>query len=155
MIDLLIRRLRELRCGSSLSIARNRPAPLQHILAHGEPDAWLLLVAQQRQVCVEKIVRGVALASSCILMTSAQHVREGVAGHGPVCAAFHLEVEEQAAIAGQDQIGRIEPSFSNPRTALILSSPGQSSCFSILQEGCAITMRRMTFGAVCTPLARG
>ncbi len=35
-----------------------------HVFVHGEPDSGLLLVAQQRQVGVEQVVRRVAFARS-------------------------------------------------------------------------------------------
>ena len=46
----------------ALAVMGDRSALLQHIFADGEADALLLLVADQRQVGVEEIVRGVALA---------------------------------------------------------------------------------------------
>src|SRR5258708_22253859 len=35
-------------------------ALLQHVFAHGQSRTWLLLVADQRQMGIEQIVRGVA-----------------------------------------------------------------------------------------------
>ena len=45
---------------------------------------------------------------------------------------------------------RIEPSRSKPRSALIFSRPGQSSCLSITHDGLSATMRRITAGVICT-----
>ena len=50
---------------------------------------------------------------------------------------------------------RIEPSRSKPRSAEILSSPGQSSCLSITQDGISSTMRRITAGVICTENVSG
>ena len=52
---------------------------------------------------VEQIMRGVALAGLLQLHDIDQQFREGVAGHGAVGAALHLEIEEQAAIADQNR----------------------------------------------------
>ena len=48
--------------GLALRVRSENAAPLHHIFAHGEADALLLLVADQRQMRVEQVVRGVALA---------------------------------------------------------------------------------------------
>src|ERR1700730_8557676 len=42
------------------------------------------------------------------------------------------------------ETGRIEPSLWKPRSAVIFSSPGQSSCLSIIQDGLSWMIRRMT-----------
>ena len=78
-------------------------ALLQNVLADGEADALLLLVADEREMRVEEIVRGVALACLRELDDIDQHVGEGVAGHRAVRSALHLEIEEQAAVAGEDR----------------------------------------------------
>jgi hypothetical protein len=61
------------------------------------------------------------------------------------------KVEEQAVVAHQDgqrpQASRPSP---RPRSVLIFSSPGQSSCLSIVQLGSSVWMRRMTPGVICT-----
>jgi len=41
------------------------------------------------------------------------------------------------------------------RSALIFSSPGQSSCLSIWQDGLSWMMRRMTPGVICTVRVNG
>ena len=50
---------------------------------------------------------------------------------------------------------RMVPRSIRPRTAVSFSSPGQSSCFSMQQEGCAATMRRIAEGAMTTPVPCG
>ena len=50
---------------------------------------------------------------------------------------------------------RIEPSRSKPRSVVIFSRPGQSSCLSMTQEGISITIRRITDGAICTEKVSG
>ena len=47
-------------CRAPLGVAVQHPATHQHVLAHREPHAGLLLVAQQRQVGVEEVVGLVA-----------------------------------------------------------------------------------------------
>jgi hypothetical protein len=86
-----------------LGRASDEPAPLQHVLAHRQSDTGLLLVAQQRQVGVEQVVRGVALACALQPHDVAQHVGERVTGHRAVGAALAFEVEEQPAVAAQDR----------------------------------------------------
>jgi hypothetical protein len=51
--------------------------------------------------------------------------------------------------------GRRLPSAWNRRRAEIFSSPGQSSCFSITQDGLSVTMRRITAGVITTLSVRG
>ena len=63
----------------------------------------LLLVAQEGKVRVEEVVRRVALPGGGKTNDVDEHVREGVAGHGAVGAALHLEIEEEAAVATQDR----------------------------------------------------
>src|SRR5438309_10749708 len=46
----------------ALSTVGNHTALLQHIFPYRESCAWLLLVADQRQMRVEQVVRGVAFA---------------------------------------------------------------------------------------------
>ena len=50
---------------------------------------------------------------------------------------------------------RIEPSASKPRRVEIFSSPGQSSCLSITQDGFSDTIRRITPGVIWTEKVRG
>src|SRR6266700_5457101 len=56
--------------GLALRGGSNDATLLQHILAHREPRARLLLVADQRQMRVEQIVHGVALA----LLRQSHHI---------------------------------------------------------------------------------
>src|SRR5690606_3675573 len=86
----------------ALDIAGDDAAVLQDMLAHGKPDAELLLVADQRKMRVEQVVRLLAPACRRQVDQFGQHVREAVAGHRPVGAAFRLEIEEHAAIAAED-----------------------------------------------------
>jgi hypothetical protein len=63
-----------------------------------------------------------------------QHLREGVGGHRAIDSAFHLEIEEQATVAGQNRnAAQLALLLKSPGDE-IFSSPGQSSCFSITQE---------------------
>src|SRR6185369_10390075 len=57
-----LRSSRDGRTGLALRAGRDDAALLQHVLAHREARAGLLLVTDQRQMRVEKIVRGVTLA---------------------------------------------------------------------------------------------
>ena len=50
---------------------------------------------------------------------------------------------------------RSEPSFWNPRNAVIFSSPGQSSCFSITHAALASMTRRITPGVITTVSVSG
>ncbi len=103
IVDLGLRRRRDRRARLALGAGRDDAALLQHVFAHGQADAGLLLVADQRQMRVEQVMRGVALAGLGQLDDIDQQFREGIAGHGAVGAALHLEIEEQAAIADQDR----------------------------------------------------
>jgi hypothetical protein len=60
---------------------------------------------------VEQIMRGIALAGLLQLHDIDQQFREGVAGHGAVGAALHLEIEEQPPLPTRIDIGFSEPSF--------------------------------------------
>ncbi len=118
---------------------RQQPAALQHVLAHRQADARLLLVAQQRQVRVEQVVRRVALARGLQAHDVAQHVGEAVAGVGAVGAALHLVVEEQPAVAAQDRdVRACCRRARSARSVEIFSRPGQSSCLSITQAGASL-----------------
>src|SRR5438552_15645732 len=61
VIHLGTRRGRKRRAGPSQRIRGDDSAPHHHVLAHREARTWLLLVADERQVRVEEVVRGVAL----------------------------------------------------------------------------------------------
>ena len=80
----------------------DRSALLQDILADREADALLLLVTDEREVGIEEIVRGVSLARVRELDDIDQHVWECIAGHCAVGSPLHLEVEKEAAVAGED-----------------------------------------------------
>src|ERR1700758_533376 len=62
IVDLRLRRRRDGRAGLALRAGGNDAALLEHIFAHGQPCTRLLLVADQRQMRVEQIMRGIALA---------------------------------------------------------------------------------------------
>src|ERR1035441_457916 len=83
----------------------NRSALLQDVLADREAEALLLLVTDEREVGVEEIVRGVSLARVRELNDIDQHVGERIAGHCAVGSPLHLEVEKEAAVAGEDGDG--------------------------------------------------
>jgi hypothetical protein len=57
VIDFAARRGRQRRARFAQGRRAEQPAPLQDVLAHRQADARLLLVAQQRQVGVEEVVR--------------------------------------------------------------------------------------------------
>src|SRR5258707_9141584 len=62
VIDFGFRRRRNAGTGLALAAGCDHAALLQDVFAHRKPGAGLLLVADQRQMCVEQIMRGVALA---------------------------------------------------------------------------------------------
>src|ERR1700689_154726 len=86
---------RDARARLALRAGGDDAALLQHVFAHGKAGARLLLVADQRQMRVEQIVRGIAAALLREIHDVDQEFREGVAGHRPIGAALHLELEEQ------------------------------------------------------------
>src|SRR6478752_10653657 len=93
VIDLRLRRRRDGRARLALGAGRDDAALLQHVLAHRQTCTWLLLVADQRQMRVEQIMRSVTLALLREAHDVDQELRESVAGHGAVGAALHLEVQ--------------------------------------------------------------
>jgi hypothetical protein len=110
------------------------PRPHYLVFARGQADALLLFIADQgkwasKRSCVSSR-RPLARQPHDV----DQHLREGVAGHRAIDSALHLEIEEQATVAGQNR--------NAAQLALLLESPGrrnlsslgQSSCFSITQE---------------------
>src|ERR1700722_6782597 len=105
-------------------------------------------------MCVKKVVRFPAPPLARHSHDVDQHFREGVARHRVIDSALHLEIEEQAAVAG---IGT-RRSF-----ALVLESPerrnlfqaGPSSCFSVTQDALSVMIRRMTFGVMMTLSVNG
>src|ERR1035441_2892463 len=78
-------------------------ALLQDVFADGQTNALLLLVTDEREVGVEEVVGGVAVALPGEVDDVDEHVRKGVASHRAIRAAVHLEVEKQAAIAAEDR----------------------------------------------------
>src|SRR6478752_6254330 len=62
IVDLRLCRRRDGRARLALGAGGDDAALLQHVLAHGKAGAGLLLIADQRQMGVEQIMRGVALA---------------------------------------------------------------------------------------------
>ena len=146
---------RELDPRRALRHGTNGTALVQNVFPHREAESRLLLIPQQWQMRVKQIVGRVAFVLALQANDIRQHVWESIAGIGAIGSSLRLKVDEQPAVAGQYRDCRIEPSRSNPRTALIFSRPGQSSCFNILQLACACTIRRMTDGAITTPLASG
>src|SRR6476659_3781691 len=62
VIDLRLGRRRDGRARLALGAGSDDAALLQHVLAHCQTCARLLLVADQRQMRVEQVMRGVALA---------------------------------------------------------------------------------------------
>ena len=70
VVDLGLRRCGDGGAGLALGAGGDDAALLQHVFAHRKPGAGLLLVADQRQMGVEQIMRGVALAGLRSLTTS-------------------------------------------------------------------------------------
>src|SRR3954462_738808 len=103
VLDLCLRRRRDRGAGLALGAGGDDAALLQHVFAHGKARAGLLLVADQRQMCVEQIMSGVALAFLRKADDVDQKLGEGIAGHGAVGAALHLEVQKEPAIAAEDR----------------------------------------------------
>src|SRR4249919_1629053 len=62
ILDLGLRGGRDGGAGLALRAGSDDAALLQHVFAHRQTRAGLLLVADQRQMRIEQIVRGVALA---------------------------------------------------------------------------------------------
>ena len=92
----------ELRPGRAHRGRANGAAPAQHLLAHRKPKSWLLLVAHQRQISVEQVLRLVAASGREQRAHGDQHLRIGKAGHDAVCAARQFLRHVQPAIADQD-----------------------------------------------------
>src|SRR5215203_4410095 len=99
---------------------------------------------------VEEVVRGLAPALAREPDHVGQHVREAIARHGSVRAPLHLESRNSPPLPHRMEMRRMEPSRSKPRSAEIFSSPGQSSCFTITQDGLSMMMRRITPRAITT-----
>ncbi len=79
------------------------PRRFKNIFAHGEADSGLRLVAHQRQVAIEQIVRLLAFALVDEIDHAHQHLGIGIARHGAIGAALHLEGQEHAAVAAENR----------------------------------------------------
>jgi hypothetical protein len=106
----------------------------ERVLADGEAEARLRLVADERHVGVEEV------AGLCFLALGHQadhighHLGVGEAGHRAIGAADHLFEQELRAVAAEDRDAAGAVSSARRRVE-IFSSPGQASCFSITQVG--------------------
>src|SRR5258705_2892855 len=103
VIDFGFCRRRNAGTGLALRAGGDHAALLQDVFAHREPRAGLLLVADQRQMRVEQIMRGIALAGLRKLHDVDKQFGKGVSGHRAVGTALHLEIEEQSAVADQNR----------------------------------------------------
>jgi hypothetical protein len=126
------------------------------VLAHGQADAGLLLVARQRQVGVEQVVRALASPRACAATTST--IISGQAK--PVIAPSAPRVSSSGRNRPPPLPVRMDTRFKSPlslaaRMADSLASPGQSSCLSITQWGEFFRMRRMTPVDICTVVETG
>src|SRR4051812_2526517 len=81
VLDLRHRLGAELAARRALRRGADDAAPRQHVFPHGEADAELLLVADQRQMRVEQVVRRIPLPGGGKPHELDQHVGEGIAGH--------------------------------------------------------------------------
>jgi hypothetical protein len=66
---------------------------LQDVFADRETDSLLLLIANEREMSIEKVMGGVALVRLRELDNVDEHVGEGIAGHRAVSSALQLNVE--------------------------------------------------------------
>src|ERR1700722_296163 len=96
-IDLCLGARRQSGGWRALSVESDGAASLQHIFAHRQTDARLLFIAQERQMRVEQVMRLLALAGPGKTNDIDEHIWKGIAGHGAVGAALHLEIKKQAA----------------------------------------------------------
>jgi hypothetical protein len=102
------------------------PRPHYLVFARGQADALLLFIADQGKWASKR-----SCVSSRRPLARQPH---DVDQHRAIDSALHLEIEEQATVAGQNR--------NAAQLALLLESPGrrnlsslgQSSCFSITQE---------------------
>ena len=81
---------------------RDEAAPPEDVFADRKTHSRLLLVADQRQVCVEQVVCGIPFSVFMQSMQLHEHVGKRVACHRPVAAAPRFEIEEQPSIRSQD-----------------------------------------------------
>jgi hypothetical protein len=141
--------------GLSLRVGGENAAPHHHVFVRGQADALLLLMEDQGKLASKRVARFLAPPSRDSGTTSISISGEGVAGHRAIDSALHLEIEEQATVAGQNR--------NAAPLALLLESPGrrnlfqcgQSSCFSMTLEALSVMIRRMTFGVMMTPSVSG
>src|SRR5215471_5659832 len=80
IIDLGLGDRADTRARLALRAGSDDAALLQHIFAYGQPGAGLLLIADQRQMRVEQVMRGVAPAFLRQPHDVDQKFREGIAG---------------------------------------------------------------------------
>ena len=107
-------------------------------------------------MCVKKVVRFLAPPLARHSHDVDQHFREGAARHRAIDSALHLEIEEQAAVAG---------TYRNAaQLALVLESPERRNLFQarpvfVLQRDAGLIVRddpaRMTVGVMMTPSVNG
>ena len=113
------------------------PRPHYLVFARGQADALLLFIADQgkwasKRSCVSSR-RPLARQPHDV----DQHLREGVAGHRAIDSALHLEIEEQATVAGQNR--------NAAQLALLLESPGRRNLF---QSGPVLVLQHHAGGVV-------
>ena len=70
---------------------------------HGEAEALLLFVADERQVGIEDVVGAPGVAGGVFADHRDHHLGVAEAGHRAVGAARQLLRKEQAAVAGEDR----------------------------------------------------
>ena len=141
--------------GLSLCVGDENAAPHHHVLVRGQADALLLFMEDQGKWASKGVARFLAPPSRDSGTTSISISGEGVAGHRAIDSALHLEIEEQATVAGQNR--------NAAPLALLPKSPGrrnlfqcgQSKCFSMTLEALSVMIRRMTFGVMMTPSVSG
>jgi len=83
----------------------------------------LVLVADQRKVGVEEIVRLVALSFHRKPDRVHPACQGSVAGHGAVCSRSISKSKNSAPLPVRIEIGRIDPAFSKPRSVAIFRDP--------------------------------
>ena len=79
------------------------PRPHYLVFARGQADALLLFVEDQGKWASKRVARFLAPPSRDGGTTSISISGEGVAGHRAIDSALHLEIEEQATVAGQNR----------------------------------------------------
>ena len=155
ILDLAPRRGTQPGARVALGVGRDQATPRHHVFPHREPNARLLLVAQQRQVGIEQVVRRVAVSPppACGPRPPACRGRRSRSSHRRRHARFRNR-GRGPPLPHRIEIGR-PPACSVARSALIFSRPGQSSCLSITQCAFSSTMRRITPGDITTEKLSG